>query len=89
MPLTISSDDPYWDFRRSMEEMVAAYGLKDWTALQELFNCYLGLNERKNHRFIVLAFTDLVAELFSRSEAGSHSSPSLSKAHLYQCHAEL
>ncbi|CAA6657093.1 unnamed protein product [Spirodela intermedia] len=47
IPMAMASRDPYRDFRTSMEEMV------------ELLHCYLRLNEKKTHRFIVLAFMDL------------------------------
>ncbi|KAJ8505046.1 hypothetical protein OPV22_005932 [Ensete ventricosum] len=37
----MESEDPYRDFRRSMEEMVAAHGLNDWERLEELLVWYL------------------------------------------------
>ncbi|KAG6538730.1 hypothetical protein ZIOFF_003858 [Zingiber officinale] len=50
--IAIASRDPYRDFRTSMEEMVAAHGLRDWPRLEELLHCYLRLNEEKHHRVI-------------------------------------
>ncbi|XBI72605.1 hypothetical protein VPH35_066526 [Triticum aestivum] len=34
--VAVDSEDPYGDFRASMEEMVAAHGLRGWEALEEL-----------------------------------------------------
>ncbi|XP_026666346.2 transcription repressor OFP12-like [Phoenix dactylifera] len=60
------SPDPYWEFRRSMEEMVAALGL-DLRAhaahLHELLLCYLSLNRKHAHKYIVGAFADLIVGL--------------------------
>ncbi|RRT79802.1 hypothetical protein B296_00001621 [Ensete ventricosum] len=61
--MAISSEDPYQDFRASMEEMVVAHELREWHSLQELLQCYLRLNERKNHKVIMLAFVDLLMQL--------------------------
>ncbi|THU73567.1 hypothetical protein C4D60_Mb04t24220 [Musa balbisiana] len=36
--MTMSSEDPYQDFRASMEEMVVAHEPKEWDSLQELPN---------------------------------------------------
>ncbi|XP_062171248.1 transcription repressor OFP13-like [Alnus glutinosa] len=67
----IESNDPYIDFRNSMEEMVEAYGLmagkKDWDYLEELLAWYLRMNRKKNHGFIVEAFIDVFAGLPSCS----------------------
>ncbi|XP_010545178.1 PREDICTED: transcription repressor OFP12-like [Tarenaya hassleriana] len=66
------SPDPYADFRRSMEEMVEARGLRDaktnWEKLHELLLCYLALNPKCAHGFIVRAFSDLLVSLMSSSE---------------------
>ncbi|XP_010917734.1 uncharacterized protein [Elaeis guineensis] len=70
------SPDPYWDFRRSMEEMVAALGLDlrvHAVHLHELLLCYLALNRKHAHKYIVGAFADLIVGLAAaekhRSEA--------------------
>ncbi|KAJ3673579.1 hypothetical protein LUZ60_005571 [Juncus effusus] len=58
------SPDPYEDFRRSMEEMVAALGLDrkaHWAHLHELLLCYLALNSKETHKYIISAFADLHA----------------------------
>ncbi|XP_054804300.1 transcription repressor OFP12-like isoform X2 [Prosopis cineraria] len=71
------SPDPYMDFRRSMQEMVEARPeLMDvkskWEMLQELLLCYLALNPRTTHKFIVGAFADLLVTLtFPPQEAAA------------------
>ncbi|OWM74269.1 hypothetical protein CDL15_Pgr008583 [Punica granatum] len=64
------SSDPYSDFRRSMQEMIEARDIKDlkndnWEYLHELLLCYLALNPKQTHKFIVGAFTDIVIHLMS------------------------
>lgn len=57
------------DFRRSMQEMVEARDLVDvkanWKYLHELLSCYLDLNPKRSHKFIVGAFADLLVSLLS------------------------
>ena len=68
------SPDPYNDFRRSMQEMVEARELEDervdvksnWEFLHELLLCYLALNPKNTHKFIVGAFADLIVSLMSQ-----------------------
>ncbi|XP_044461238.1 transcription repressor OFP13-like [Mangifera indica] len=69
--LAMESEDPYVDFRRSMEEMVETHGLKDWEYLEELLGWYLRVNGKKNHGFIVDAFVDLLVALASNSSSSS------------------
>ncbi|URD88526.1 atofp18 ofp18 [Musa troglodytarum] len=69
--MAMSSSDPYQDFRSSMEEMVAAHGLREWHSLQELLQCYLRLNEKKNHKVIVMAFVDLLMHLMDQQLAAA------------------
>ncbi|CAN6439755.1 unnamed protein product [Victoria cruziana] len=60
------SPDPYGDFRASMQEMVEARDLDisaDWAYLQEMLACYLKLNSRRTHKYIVGAFADLLMSL--------------------------
>ncbi|QCD97611.1 Ovate protein family [Vigna unguiculata] len=61
--------DPYADFRHSMEEMVAASPeLIDVAAnWKELLFCYLALNPKSTHKFILSAFSDLLLSLLSQS----------------------
>ncbi|XP_058737365.1 transcription repressor OFP13-like [Vicia villosa] len=61
--LALESDDPYEDFKRSMEEMVESHGVKDWEGLEELLSWYLRVNGKNNHGFIVGAFVDLLISL--------------------------
>ncbi|KAK8988655.1 hypothetical protein V6N11_030036 [Hibiscus sabdariffa] len=61
------SREPYDDFRRSMQEMVEArqklHLNVDWDFMEELVFCYLNLNDKKSHKFILSAFVDLVVDL--------------------------
>ncbi|GFZ22041.1 ovate family protein 11 [Actinidia rufa] len=61
------SPDPYSDFRLSMQEMVEARELTDvkadWEYLHELLSCYLSLNPKHTHMFIIDAFADLLISL--------------------------
>ena len=81
--LAMESEDPYEDFKRSMEEMVEGHGLRDWDCLEELLVWYLKVNVKVNHGFIVGAFVDLLVAMASdstsfSSAASSFSSPDLS-----------
>ncbi|XP_042386045.1 transcription repressor OFP13-like [Zingiber officinale] len=75
--VAVESRNPYGDFRRSMEEVVAAQGLGagDWERLEELLAWYLSVNGRKTHGFIVGAFLDLLAAMASSASSASASSP--------------
>ncbi|XP_050365002.1 transcription repressor OFP12-like [Argentina anserina] len=67
------SPDPYLDFRRSMQEMVEARehqtedeivkAKSNWEFLHELLLCYLALNPKSTHKFIIGAFSDLLVSL--------------------------
>ncbi|KAL5204330.1 hypothetical protein ABZP36_009201 [Zizania latifolia] len=61
--VAVDSEDPYRDFRSSMEEMVAAHGLRGWDSLEELLVWYLRVNSKHNHALIVGAFVDLLISL--------------------------
>ncbi|CAK9166843.1 unnamed protein product [Ilex paraguariensis] len=82
--LAMESENPYMDFKKSMEEMVESHGLKDWECLEELLGWYLKINGKMNHGFIVGAFVDLLIGLSAScsdstsfsSAASSFSSPS-------------
>ena len=69
--------DPYVDFRRSMQEMVDARNLNDftteWEYLHELLLCYLTLNPKNTHKYIIQAFSDLVICILSSSSSSSSS----------------
>ena len=51
--VAFESADPYADFRASMEEMVAAYGIGDWGWLEEMLGWYLRANDVDTHCAIV------------------------------------
>ncbi|CAI0424589.1 unnamed protein product [Linum tenue] len=46
-----------------MAEMVEANGLRDWESLEKLLGCYLTMNEKSNHDYIVATFVDLLVGL--------------------------
>lgn len=80
------SPDPYADFRRSMQEMVEARDLVDvksnWEFLHELLLCYLALNPKKTHKFIMGAFADLLVSLLSKPPSeGRHTDPNLARCY--------
>jgi len=68
------STSPYEDFRRSMQEMVNNHeGVVDWDFMEELLFCYLNLNHKKSHKFILGAFVDLITVMRrSDSEQATH-----------------
>ncbi|KAE8077049.1 hypothetical protein FH972_015654 [Carpinus fangiana] len=70
------SVDPYIDFRRSMQEMVEARNLMDvtseWEYLHELLLCYLTLNPKHTHKYIIRAFSDLVISILSSSSSAAN-----------------
>lgn len=73
MAIQTVSPDPYFDFRKSMQEMVEARDINDaranWDYLHELLTCYLDLNPKSAHKFIVGAFADLLVTLMAGSNA--------------------
>ncbi|KAK9122457.1 hypothetical protein Syun_020074 [Stephania yunnanensis] len=77
--MAVASENPYQDFKESMEEMVRGHEIKSWNGLQELLHCYLSLNDRTNHQTILLAFVDLLINLVaSRSQRTSRPCTSIS-----------
>ncbi|XP_062213585.1 transcription repressor OFP12-like [Phragmites australis] len=71
------SPDPHADFLRSMEEMAAALRLDarrpgDRARLHELLLCYLALNDRRAHKYVVSAFTDLLLRLTATNLDDEH-----------------
>ncbi|XP_021773481.1 transcription repressor OFP13-like [Chenopodium quinoa] len=62
--MSLESEDPYVDFKKSMEEMVESLGVRDdWEGLEELLRWYLKINGREIHGYIINAFVDLLAEV--------------------------
>lgn len=77
--LSMESQDPYLDFKTSMEEMVEAHGLnKDWEGLEELLCWFLKVNGKSNHGYIVGAFVDLLVGLAFSSANNNNPSCSCS-----------
>ncbi|KAG5052478.1 hypothetical protein JHK87_004676 [Glycine soja] len=80
--LTMDSEDPHVDFRKSMEEMVETLGVEDWESLEDLLCWYLQANAKSNHEYIIGAFVDLLFYLAvpnspcSQDFEHSHSRPS-------------
>ncbi|KAA8516790.1 hypothetical protein F0562_017100 [Nyssa sinensis] len=70
--MAMDSQDPYTDFKTSMEEMVEAHDLKDWECLEELLSWYLRVNDKNNHGYIIGAFVDLLIGLAIASSSSSH-----------------
>ncbi|KAJ4722469.1 Transcription repressor like [Melia azedarach] len=70
------SPDPYSDFRCSMLEMIEARNLSDvmadWDFLHELLLCYLTLNPKDTHKFIISAFADILISLLSSQDSDCH-----------------
>lgn len=79
--LAMESEDPYEDFRRSMEEMVECHGLKDWNCLEELLGWYLKVNGKDNHGFIVEAFVDLLVTL--AVNGGANNSNNINSSNIF------
>ncbi|MED6114557.1 hypothetical protein PIB30_081463 [Stylosanthes scabra] len=77
--VAMESEDPYSDFRRSMEEMVECHGVKDdWEGLEELLCWYLKVNGKNNHGFIVSAFVDLLVTIAVQASTKNNSTTSSS-----------
>ncbi|KAJ4911642.1 Transcription repressor OFP13 [Raphanus sativus] len=76
--VAMESEDPYGDFRRSMEEMVRSHGelAKDWESLESMLEWYLRMNERRSRDVIISAFVDLVYGLSDDGSGGGTSSVS-------------
>jgi uncharacterized protein (TIGR01568 family) len=58
-----ASTDPRKDFRESMEEMIAAKGIRGAGDLEDLLACYLAVNAAKHHDLIVEVFEDIWTSL--------------------------
>ncbi|CAD5197411.1 unnamed protein product [Musa acuminata subsp. malaccensis] len=69
--MAVESEDPYRDFKQSMEEMLTAHGVIDWAWLEEMLVWYLTANGKKTHELIIGAFVDLLVSLASSSSSSS------------------
>ncbi|EYU38674.1 hypothetical protein MIMGU_mgv1a020229mg [Erythranthe guttata] len=69
--MEVESRDPLVDFRASMEEMVEARlnGIEDWEFLEELLACFLRVNDKSSHGYILGACVDLLIRHLANSEA--------------------
>ncbi|XP_073026175.1 transcription repressor OFP11-like [Primulina eburnea] len=85
MAVRTYSPDPYADFHKSMQEMIEAHELMDvessWEFLHELLCCYLTLNPKHAHKFIVAAFADVILSLSNPPETCRKSRSSLAALH--------
>lgn len=72
--MEVESDDPYEDFKRSMEEMLVAHGATDWAWLEEMLRWYLKANGKSTHGVIVAAFMELLWSLIASSSSSWRSS---------------
>ncbi|XP_011001620.1 PREDICTED: transcription repressor OFP14-like [Populus euphratica] len=68
------SPSPYDDFRESMQEMVEEKlqnnGKVEWDFMEELLFCYLNVNEKTSHKFILNAYVDLIVGLRKNLDTG-------------------
>ncbi|XP_022962857.1 transcription repressor OFP15-like [Cucurbita moschata] len=87
--MAMDSKEPYLEFKKSMEEMVEAHGLKDdWKGLEMLLSWYLKANSKTNHGFIIGAFVDLMVgfgDCSPNSPSSSSSSSSCSSSSSLLC----
>lgn len=78
MLLSFESNDPYSDFKKSMEKMVEAHALHhDWRSLEKLLFWFLKVNVKTSHKYIFAAFVDLLLNLavgISKDVAGEANS---------------
>ncbi|KAG2254898.1 hypothetical protein Bca52824_085034 [Brassica carinata] len=64
--------EPQEDFKRSMVEMMESKlggSEVDWDLMEELLFCYLDLNHKKSHKFILSAFVDLIISLRDKEKS--------------------
>ncbi|KAF7148311.1 hypothetical protein RHSIM_Rhsim03G0217200 [Rhododendron simsii] len=57
------SNDPFWDIRESILEMIQSAGVGDWKEMEELVYCYIALNSPEVHQFIEDAFLSLCSSV--------------------------
>lgn len=64
MLLSLESNDPYSDFKKSMGKIVEARALHhDWRSLEEILFLFLKVNVNSSHTYIFAAFVDLLLNL--------------------------
>lgn len=59
------SDDPYFDFRESMLQMILENQIYSKDDLTQLLTCFLHLNSPYHHGVILRAFTEICNDLLS------------------------
>ncbi|MQM21367.1 hypothetical protein Taro_054407 [Colocasia esculenta] len=72
------SEDPYWDFRQSMLQMILEKEIYAWEDLQELLSSFLALNSPCHHDVILRAFTEIWGGVYppnATSSYGEHGRP--------------
>ncbi|CAH8375751.1 unnamed protein product [Eruca vesicaria subsp. sativa] len=62
--LSLESNDPCSDFKKSMEKMIELHALHhDWRRLEKLLFLFLKVNVKTSHKYICAAFVDLLLNL--------------------------
>uniref|UniRef100_A0A3Q7E9I4 Transcription repressor n=1 Tax=Solanum lycopersicum TaxID=4081 RepID=A0A3Q7E9I4_SOLLC len=56
----INSDDPFYDFKKSMLHMIIEKEIYSFEDLEDLLNCFLKLNSPSHHNIIIQAFTEIL-----------------------------
>ncbi|CAO2186551.1 unnamed protein product [Urochloa humidicola] len=86
MAMSVESENPYRDFRESMEAMVMSRGdVKDWCWLEEMLGWYLRANGKSTHGVIIGAFVDLLVELSTTATSPADSSSPVTPAAAANC----
>lgn len=53
------SNNPFYEIRESIIEVIQNVGVRDWKQMEELIYCYIALNSSEVHHFIEDAFLSL------------------------------
>ncbi|XP_075516084.1 uncharacterized protein LOC142550923 [Primulina tabacum] len=61
------SVDPYWDFKRSMLEMIWDQKMSDPKEMENLLMSFLSLNSTQHHKVIIEAFAEIWKEMYRGS----------------------
>ncbi|CAO2164782.1 unnamed protein product [Urochloa humidicola] len=87
MAMSVESQNPYHDFRESMEAMVMSQlgDVKDWCWLEEMLGWYLRANGKSTHGVIIGAFVDLLVELSTTPTSPTDSSSPVTPAAAANC----
>ncbi|CAL5009376.1 unnamed protein product [Urochloa decumbens] len=88
MAMSVESQNPYRDFRESMEAMVMSQQgdhVKDWCWLEEMLGWYLRANSKSAHGAIIGAFVDLLVALGTTATSPADSSSPATPAATANC----